>query len=473
VIADDVVARFTAVIELRFGLRSDRPAMTGDLLARRAARRGETPGAYVLQVEAGDADELRALATELSVGETYFFRHAEQCHAFADLLPSLHAQRGHVRVLSAGCASGEEPYTLAMLVRERIGEHAAAIHAFDMNPAAIERAKRARYTRWAMRATPPEIEQRWFVPTGRELELDPAIRAAVTFEEGNLLDDRGWARATWDVIFCRNVTMYFSDARSREVIARLVRALAPGGYLFLGHAETLRDRADLELCHDHGTFYYRRAGGGTAALAPTPARVAVAADAGAWADDIASASRRVSALVDDALARPAPVPVTLDPIRDLVASERFADARAALARLPASVRAGAGAMLLDAIVHAQTGAVAGAEAICHELLARDARDAAAHYVLAICRDSAGDVAASERHARDALASDPTFAMAGVQLAFLAKRAGDRVGLGAQLERAIELIEAEPAPRLALFAGGFSRRALIALCRAELGAMRAS
>ncbi len=124
-----------------------------DLLARRAAGHPSV-AAYVARVEASDPVELRALIQEVTVGETYFFRHAEQFQAYADLLPALVARHGVVRVLSAGCSTGEEPYTLAMLARERVADRGAVqVHAFDLNPVALERAARARYSRWALRAT--------------------------------------------------------------------------------------------------------------------------------------------------------------------------------------------------------------------------------------------------------------------------------------------------------------------------------
>jgi chemotaxis protein methyltransferase CheR len=464
----DELHRFTRAVEDQLGLRvADRAAAMTELLARRADRFA-TVGAYIACLEAADREELRALVPEVSVGETYFFRHAEQCQAYAELLPALAARHGHVRVLSAGCSTGEEPYTLAMLARERLADpHAVSVHAFDFNPAALVRASKARYSRWALRATSPAQEQRWFVAHGREVELVPEIKRAVSFHEANLLGDGAWTRERWDVIFCRNVIMYFSEDRAVAAVRRIANALAPGGYLFLGHAETLRDRSiDLELCHSHGTFYYRRGG---------EEPIALASPRTDWAGDIADATSRVQAIVDGALARPAAAEAEASPLAAIgvmIGEERFAEATAALARLPEVIACSSEARLYGAIVQAHTGAAALAEQTCRELIAADPGDARAHYLLALCRAGGGDAIGAEHHAREAVALAPSFAMARVQLAFVARRAGARGEARTQLVHALAELELEDRDRFALFAGGFSRAALVELCRRELAALAA-
>ncbi len=467
----DELAALGRAIEARFGLRvDDRPAAIDELGERRAAVRDEPIASYIARVANGDAAELRALARELTVGETYFFRHAEQFHAFADVaLPARLAARGRIRVLSAGCASGEEAYTLAMIARDRVADpRTVAIHAVDVNPAALELAARGRYSRWSLRATPPELEHRWFRTDGRAVVVDESVRGAVAFAEANLATDGElWAPQRWDVIFCRNVLMYFTEARSQEVIARIVGSLAPGGYLFLGHAETLRGRADLELCHTHGTFYYRSVGGPDFVVTGGPMFAPPAPLDTAWVDDIHAATERVHAIVDGALAAIVPVAPRdeLAEIQALYTQERFAEALDRIAALPAPLARET--LLLRALVLTHAGQLAEAEAACTALLAVDPGAADAHYLRALCRDSAGDTTGAAEHARRAAALDPSFAMAHVQLGLLARRAGDRDAAVRALGRAIELLEREDAARLALFGGGFGRGALVALCRAEL------
>ena len=144
--------------------------------------------------EGGDG-ETAELARELTVGETYFYRNHDQFRAFAEVvLPArMQARRPQkcLRVLSAGCASGEEAYTLAIILRDAIPDRSwdVSIRAVDVNPAALERAAAARFSAWALRETPPAVRDRWFRPAGRDLVLDDDIRSAVTFERRNLTAD--------------------------------------------------------------------------------------------------------------------------------------------------------------------------------------------------------------------------------------------------------------------------------------------
>jgi chemotaxis protein methyltransferase CheR len=442
------LARVAQTIEHVLGMRvAERLDAIAEVVARRAAQLREPTAAYLRRLDAGDAAELGALANEVSVGETYFFRHAEQCAAFGSIVAP------GMRVLSAGCSTGEEPYTLAMIARERGA--AVPVHAFDWSSDALARAGAARYSRWAMRALPPELDK-YFGPFEHgTCELAPAIKHAVTLFRASLHSDDAWVNGRWDVVFCRNVVMYFSDERMRGAVERLARALAPGGYLFLGHAETLIGRvpAELELCHTHNAFYYRKLG------AAKPAAVAVPAD---WPAQIAAASERVHAIVDEAIASDRDK--LLAAIRALIVGERFGEARDALSALPPDLARGADARLLGAIALAQTGRLAEAEAASRALLTEVAHRAAAAYVCSVCAASADD-------ARAALAADPTFAMASVQLAFLLKQAGERAAHAAELVRAIALLDAEDPDRLALFSGGFHKAALIELCRSELARYR--
>jgi len=173
-----------------------------ELLIRRAERQGLELDCYLDRLEGLDTDsELQNLALELTVPETYFFRHIEQLHAFADVaLPDARAARAPLRkinVLCVGCASGEEPYSLAILIRERYSEFTSsvAIRAVDINTAMLTKAARGCYSAWALRETSSETQRRWFRSVGREFVLEESIRDAVTFQEINLAHEN--ADSTW------------------------------------------------------------------------------------------------------------------------------------------------------------------------------------------------------------------------------------------------------------------------------------
>src|ERR1700730_12466520 len=192
--------RFRGWIADRLGLNFDDTKLEflADVLVRRANKKRLALRPYVDRLEGPDSDaELQALVVELTVPETYFFRHIDQLHALADVaLPEAQTRRGPLRtlsVLSVGCASGEEPYSLAMLVRERgVGTGwNVAIRAVDVNPTMLAKAARGVYSAWALRETPTTSQQRWFKSVGREFLLEESIRAAVTFQEVNLAQEEG------------------------------------------------------------------------------------------------------------------------------------------------------------------------------------------------------------------------------------------------------------------------------------------
>lgn len=516
----DVIARFRAVVAHRLGLHLGDPGRSAlvDVLARRIAATALDPEDYLESLEGARLDgELGALAQELTINETYLFRNIEQFRALSEVvLPAVVRGRplgAPIRVLSAGCASGDEAYSIAIIAREVLPGSAwpVVIRAVDANRAMLARARRARFRTWALRETPDDLRDRYFRPAGGDFALDESLRTAVGFEHRNLADDDAelWAPVSFDVVFCRNVIMYFSPEVQAAVVERIARALVPGGYLFLGHAESLRALSQrFELCQSHGAFYYQRRSGGDepvlegrlarATPMPTPVvgrdapgrrplRPAVIAEvvvdradngAQSWVDAIRGAAERIAALT---ATPPEPPAVAaehtgeLARIVELVRHERFADALAAVERLPAIAARDPDAVLLHAVLLAHAGQLAEAAATCRQLLAEDphgprgARVAGAHYVLALCCEAGGDRRGAEDHGQTAAYLDPTFAMPRLHLGLAARRLGDHAAARRELGQALVLLQRESASRLLLFGGGFDRDALIALCRAELAA----
>jgi chemotaxis protein methyltransferase CheR len=481
------IERFRNLVARRFGLwfEDGRLGHLSEVLGARLEATGEDLGSYLDRLDGGrsGAAELRALARALTIGETYFFRHVEQLRAFEEVaLPGRLAARApgeRVNIISVACASGEEPYSLAILVRQRLAAPAVTILGVDINAEVLEKAQRGRYSSWSLRDTPRELEERWFRPDGRELVLDAQIRAAVRFEEHNLAEPRPmlWLPEHYDVIFCRNFLMYFTLEAARALVARMTSALVPGGYLFLGHAETLRGLSrDFHLCHSHGAFYYQRgpASGAELSRPPPPPPQAPSApepvDA-SWFESIGRAAERIHALADGARRPDAPAaaagPSQVAAAMALLQRERYADALDALAELPADASRTLEVRLLRAVLLAQSGRLEPAEAVCREILAGDELHAGAHYLLALCREAAGDGTTAVEHHQRAAYLDPSFAMPHLHLGLLARRGDDRPTALRELRQALVLLECEEAGRLLLFGGGFTREGLVALCRAEL------
>jgi chemotaxis protein methyltransferase CheR len=233
------LALFQSALERRLGLRFDDGRLTflAEVLERRVTSRRLSPGAYLaaLLTELEASSELSALARELTVGETYFFRHVQQFNAFREVaLPerlSARAASRTLRVVSAGCASGEEPYSLAILLRERGLEpgYEATVLGLDLNPDALAKARSGLYSPWSLRETPPALQRRWFQAEGRDFRLVRPLRESVRFEQHNLVVDSPFllAPSSVDVVFCRNVLMYFTPEQAAGVVERLARELAP------------------------------------------------------------------------------------------------------------------------------------------------------------------------------------------------------------------------------------------------------
>jgi chemotaxis protein methyltransferase CheR len=490
------LARFRAVVAARLGLQFDatRSAELAEVLEKLGGANLGSVEPYLARLEGSrpQCDDVRALARHLTVGETYFFRNPEQLRAFAEVaLPERMASRatpGKVRILSAGCASGEEAYSLALVASEQVPrfDEEISITAVDVNPAALERAAAGRYSAWSLRETPADVRHRWFQPMGREYVVHAAARSVVRFEERNLVDESSdlWHPGSYDVIFCRNVLMYFTTERARSVVARIGRALVPDGYLFLGHAESLRDVSrDFSLCQSHDTFYYRR--NDHAARPATPGFVTVSASRSSpdarpeggsdlgWIESVERSSERIRELSERSDAgdgvRVVPIANPGPQAMDLLARERFAEALALLERTPQEP-GDADAQLLRAVLLVHSGQIEAAETVCSELRGRGAGSAAgAHYLLALCRERAGDLNAAATNDQMATYLDPDFAMPRLHLGLLARRAGDMRAAQRELEQALVLLASEDASRILLFGGGFTREALTRLCKAELRA----
>jgi chemotaxis protein methyltransferase CheR len=498
----DLVERFRAVVANRLGLTLEQTAhgSPAAVLAGRLAATSLAGEDYLSKLERAGLDgELGALAQQLTVGETYLFRNAEQFRALTEVvLPSLVAGRsgGVIRILSAGCASGDEPYSIAIAAREALPlAWTLAIRAVDANGAMLARARRARYRPWSLRETPEDIQRRYFRAAGPELVLDDAVRSCVSFEQRNLADDDRalWAPASYEVVFCRNVIMYFAPEVQRAVVDRIARALVPGGYVFLGYAETLRGISQqFELCHSHAAFYYRRldAESRTTAIAPIelpaaqPSSGATLLDrSDGWFDAIHSAAARIAALTanparDKLVATGSPAALAapagddLAGCAELIRRERYAEALGIVERLPEARANQPDALLVHAAIRLHSGQRAAAELLCSRLLAADPsgpRAAGAHQVLALCCEAAGDRSRAHDHRHTAAYLDPTFAMPRLHLGLAARRAGDASAARRELGHALVLLARESVPRVLLFGGGFDRDALIALCRSELAA----
>ncbi len=221
-------------------------------LARRMAQLGITGYRdyyYHVKYDASQR-EIAELMNLVTTTETSFFRNEPQLQAFSDeVLPLLTEQglkgRGQptLRVWSAGCATGEEPYTLAILLLESlpgVADWRLEIVANDISEQALRQARCGEYSGLTLRNLKPHLLYKYFTKSGDVYRIKPEIKALVRFSNINLNDSRQVSLySNFDVIFCRNVMIYFSEEVKRRLVRGFFNSLRPGGYLYIGHSETL------------------------------------------------------------------------------------------------------------------------------------------------------------------------------------------------------------------------------------------
>jgi len=220
--------------------------------------------------------ELRELLNEITIGETCLFRSPPQLAALQNvILPELIATRSKIglrklRIWSAGCSTGEEPYTLAMFLMEQTEKQLKGwtfeIAATDLNDRSIESCKAGIYGEYAVRNTTDLYKRKYFSPAeGGKLQVNNEVKAKVSFSRLNLNDDSKMLfMKGLDLIFCCNVLIYFDIPSKRRVVQHFFSNLQPPGYFFLGHAESLYQVTDqFRLVHLPGTTAYLKPVPGT------------------------------------------------------------------------------------------------------------------------------------------------------------------------------------------------------------------
>ena len=449
------VRRFRELLAGRLGWTFD-DSDTGqlaELLRSRAGRHDMSPGDYLVRLAARSWEaETAELVERLSITETYFFRHGEQFRALREkALPERVAARSAQRVLrmlSVACSSGEEAYTLAIVARQvqPDPDWIISVLGVDANPAMLRKAGDAWYSTWSLRETPDEVRRRWFRPGDGGYRVVDDVRRLVRFQQHNvaLPDDTLWRPGQYDVIFCRNLLMYLTDEVAARLVERITGALAPGGYLFLGHTDSLGSApAGLELRQTHRSFYYRKVGG-----PPVPVAAPVIA---------------VPAVPDVPVVEEDPYNRALVLLRE----ERFTDALALISTGPAAPAQRA--RLLHGVLLAQAGRLGEAIVLARRLVDDNGLYPDAHQLLGLCLEGGSAVAEAVGEYRLAAYLDQGFALPRLRLGQLARRQGDERTAATELERALELLPYEDEERIALFGGGFGRIALTVLCRSELDA----
>ena len=259
-------------IGVHFG--DDKRDLLADKLSDLLAARGMTSYLdyyYLLRYDADADRHWSELMDRLSVPETYFWRQHEQLLALAQVVAPRHFERrgsAPLRIWSAACCTGEEPISIAIALAEAgiLDRRPVEIVASDGSAAMVERARQGLYGERSFRSLPPALRERYFRPEGGRWRVDPLLHRRIRWTTANLVDPEAVAPlAVTDVIFCRNVLIYFSD----ETITRVARHFAEGlhedGHLFLGASESLsRLTTEFELSEVGDAFVYVKGAGARA-----------------------------------------------------------------------------------------------------------------------------------------------------------------------------------------------------------------
>jgi chemotaxis protein methyltransferase CheR len=284
-ISNDQVLELAAILKERVGLNirlDGHAALRIAILARLedADAPAAEPEGYLALLRSPPGDEeLRRLLPLVTVGKTSFFRDERQFGALEAIAPGLvaRARAGgrRVSIWSAGCATGEEPYSIAMTAAEAgAGPDDIEILATDVNPEAVAFAARGSYEHRRVREVKEPYLSRYFDKDGDRYVVRAGLRRLIAAIRPHNLVSSIFPRpgeGGWDVIFCRNVIIYFDTATTQQVLTQFHNALAPGGYLFLGYSESLfRLFEGFELTEVAGAFLYRRPESARAAPRPVP-----------------------------------------------------------------------------------------------------------------------------------------------------------------------------------------------------------
>jgi len=245
-------------------------AMKGRLERRLKEVGAKTFREYYKTLLLGDKDgELQNLIEELTVNETYFFRDFPQLQGFAEkalplVLNEKKARKDYsLKIWSAACSTGEEPYTLSIIVQEIIGDYEnwdVSILATDIDRQVLRMARKGEYGQRSVKETPLPYRKKYFKSSGSHWQVLPHTVEPVRFELLNLIDRRSMrSQRGYDFIFCRNVLIYFNDLSRKKAVSGFYDSLSPGGFLFLGSSESVgRITAAFELANLDGFLCYRK-----------------------------------------------------------------------------------------------------------------------------------------------------------------------------------------------------------------------
>ncbi|MGH7614354.1 MAG: CheR family methyltransferase [Gemmatimonadales bacterium] len=435
------------------------------------------PEVYLAHLDAQPA-LLDDLVGEVTVGETYFFREPRQFAVIRDeVLPDLVSRRWRdypLRIWSAGCATGEEAYTLAIVLHEQ-GLAAVHVVATDLARTALSQARRAAYTRWSLRGVPNHVVRSYFEQAGDRFALAPAIRDTVDFRYLNLAEDTYPSLSTgiWgmDLILCRNVLIYFDEETVARVARRLIDSLSDDGWLLLGASDPpFGDLVPCDVVVTDAGLAYRRSGHGAR---PPATPVATTPFVLPPLPEAAALEQPPHLLVPVATHAPVPVAPEQEAPADLAAAARsYAERdyeRAAEQASRLVQRNGSGPAPWVVLVRAlaNRGELEAAGRACAAAFDRHRTSAELAYLHAVLLAEAGRHADAVAAARRSLYLDRGLVVAHLALGGALARLGDTEGARRSAQNARRLLAGMPPDAIVPASDGEPASRLAAMAQVQL------
>jgi chemotaxis protein methyltransferase CheR len=424
------------------------------LLAR--ATRIDSPGwdAY-FEVLARDEKEFRELMSLITINETSFFRFPGQFDALrTTVLPQIAEARGGdnrtLRMWSAGCSTGEEPYSIAMTFLDSglaSGGWRGEVYGTDVSTKALGVAKAGVYPARAVATLPDDVVRRHFVAADDSYRVGSPARGIVDFGYHNLIKEPYplALMGNWDVIFCRNVTIYFKLESTRRVVQNLHNSLNDGGYLFIGHSETLTTISDrFDPVEIGGVFLYQKAS--TRRIHPVPT--------------LPVRERRTGRS-----ARTVPSPATAT--RSARSARQLDSEPDAAVLASVQARDDTDARLVAAHLFADAGDYDSALEECQRALEVNPLLPGARYLLGVIHQRQGDLVRAISELKKTIYIDPEYVLAHLNLGNIYKADGRFVDACREYENALRALDKNPEGEWTLFLGGWTADVVVRTCERSL------
>jgi chemotaxis protein methyltransferase CheR len=436
--------------------------------------------------------QIEVLASHLTVGETHFFRERAAFEVLETwILPELFRQRRgdgeRIRIWSAGCASGEEPYSIAIALDRMAGPEAAGrvtILATDINPRSLDKAAAGIYGDWSFRDASQHLKATYFSKRGRHYEILPKIKRQVLFSFLNLAEDAYPSLSTgtnaMDVIFCRNVLMYFSPRQARKVAQKFFRCLLDGGWLIVSPCEASAALfSEFNAIHLSGTILYRKKAAGSAQTAE------LFTESGPVETGRQSLAESPFPFVGHETVPPPTVELpgheVADPTATRTEASGFKNASSlytegsfdraveVLDGFKDTTAQTSEALALAARAFANQGKLAEALVQCERAIEKDKVHAGYHYLRATILLERGAREEARQALKRTLYLDPDFVLAHLALANLARQQNDAEASFRHLRIARNLLSARARDEVLPESEGMTAGRLLEIVEAELGA----